>query len=335
MGDPLPRVVYGPSYTAKITATIATCSAAIARLDTRFSVSSVSSAWLTRAAWSGYARALQLQSVEIDEIDVFSWGCGLQIPGRPHRATTIDPFDHFDEWRECLRARSHFVWRDRMPTAVGEPSSAADHPPLIRALDRVRQHARIEGTMKPWLGLPFALRDLQVSQNALACLAGGAKAFRLKQRPSDEDWLATIRALETSARHGLERLDKLERLHRHAQRAIAGQYRSGALPALAALTCHRPLLSPQSVANLLGMSVAGASKLLSRAASAGLVVEITQRRTWRLFLASDLAAEFGYARPTRGRPKLEPPPLPASRDLSSLFDAFDAEMAAIDAMLSR
>jgi len=67
-------------------AAIASCTAAIARLDARISVSSVASAWRRRAAWSGYAKALQLQSAEIDEIDVFSWGCGIQIASRPLRS---------------------------------------------------------------------------------------------------------------------------------------------------------------------------------------------------------------------------------------------------------
>src|SRR3546814_9748503 len=61
---------------------------------------------------------------------------------------------------------------------------------------------------------------------------------------------------------------------------------------------------------------------------------ITQRRSWRLFLPPDLAVEFGYAAPKRGRPAKEPPPLPASRDLTVAFDAFDQEMAAIDKLLT-
>ncbi|MCZ4343956.1 hypothetical protein O4H52_20300, partial [Sphingomonadaceae bacterium G21617-S1] len=51
--------------------------AAIARLDARVSASSVASAWSLRAAWSGYATALQLQGVEIDEAEVFAWGTGV------------------------------------------------------------------------------------------------------------------------------------------------------------------------------------------------------------------------------------------------------------------
>src|SRR3546814_13655071 len=81
------------------------------------------------------------------------------------------------------------------------------------------------------------------------------------------------------------------------------------------------------------MSIAGASKLLDRAAAAGLLIEITQRRSWRLFLTPDMALAFGYARPKRGRPAKEPPALPVSRYLAMAFDAFDQGIANIDRLL--
>jgi hypothetical protein len=316
-------------------AAIASCVASISRLDARFSVSSVASAWRRRGAWAGYARALQLQSAEIDEIDVFSWCCGLQIPGRTRRATTIDLFDRFDAWTAALTDRNPHAWRDALPTAVGEPQAATEHPSFIRALDQVRQLARIDGTVLPWLGLPFALRDIGVTANPLPCLAGGAKAFRLKRKPSDADWLATVRVIEAAARAGLQRLDDLERFHRDAQRTIVAEFRPGALPKLLALAIHQPLLSPQAVGEQLGITVTGASKLLGRAVGAGLLVSITQRRSWQLFLPPDLAIEFGYAAAKRGRPAQEPPPLPASRALADIFADFDEQMADIDRLLDR
>src|SRR3546814_9823168 len=87
----------------------------------------------------------------------------------------------------------------------------------------------------------------------------------MKRRPDEGDWLAVLHALEAAARIGLERLQELERHHRKAQRAIVAQFRPGALPRLLALSTHQPLLSPQSVADRLGLTVAGASKLLDRA----------------------------------------------------------------------
>lgn len=324
---------YGPDYSPKMVAAIAAATAAIARLDARICVSPVAKSWATRAAWSGYARALQLQSAEIEEIDVFSWGCGLPLPQRPAIPSHLDLFDRFDEWRAALADEDRLHWRDRLPTAIGDPATAGDHPPLIRALDTLRQLARIDHSIMAWLSLPFALRDRGLAATPLPCLAGGAKAFRMKPRPQEDDWLAVLRALESAATNGLERLHSLERHYRDAQRAIAAKYRPGALPALLALSQHHPILSPQSASNLLSMSIAGASKLLDRAAATGLLVEITQRRSWRQFLTPDIAVAFGYARPKRGRPEKEPPPLPATRELAEVFDAFDEEMARIDRLL--
>ena len=326
---------FGPDYTPKMVTAIAAATATIARLDARIIASPVAKPWAMRATWSGYARALQLQSAEVEEIDVFSWGCDLRIPGRPPLPSHLDLFDRFEEWRASLDDPDTLAWRDGLPTAIGDPAASAAHPPLVRALDTVRQLARIDHSIMPWLGLPFALRDRGLTASPLPCLAGGAKAFRLKPRPNDDDWLVMLRGLERAATIGLERLHSLERHYRDAQRTIAAEYRPGALPALLALIQYHPLLSPQSAAELLCMSIAGASKLIERAATTGLLVEITQRRSWRQFLTPDLAADFGYVRPKRGRPAKEPPPLPLDRDLASVFDAFDREMAAIDNLLVR
>lgn len=322
-----------PVYTPKSASAIAGCVSTISRLDARIAVSPVTAAWMIRSAWSGYARALQLQGSEIDEIDVFSWACGLQIPGRPLRATNVDEFDRFESWQPYLREKAPLAWRDDLPTAIIDPHNAKDHPPLIRAIDRVRQHARIDGTILPWLGVPLALRDLGATRTPLPCLAGGAKAFRLKRQLDEADWLAVIRSIEAAASMGLERLDQLERLYRDARRAIAREFRAGALPSLLALSMSRPLLSPQSVANFLNMSVAGASKLLERAVGSGLIVEVTRRRTWRVFLSADVARAFGLVKPGPGRPRKEPPALDPTPDLSEVLSVFDEQMAEIELML--
>jgi hypothetical protein len=68
---------------------IAICSAAIARLDARISGSFVSKPWIVRAAWSGYAGALQLQGAEIEEIDVFSRACDLKSPNAMSAPPTL------------------------------------------------------------------------------------------------------------------------------------------------------------------------------------------------------------------------------------------------------
>lgn len=326
---------FGPDYSPKIVSAIASATGAISRLDARFCASSVAKPWLRRAAWSGYTAALKLQSAEIDEIDVFSWGCGLQIPGRPMRSTHLDLFDQFDAWQSNLGDSDPYAWRDNLPTAIGELQSAVDHPPLVRALGLIGQLARLDGDVTAWLAFPFALRDLKAASTPLPCLVGGAKAFRLKRTLDTGDWLGAIRGIEAAAAASLDRLHTLENHHRLAQRAIVGEFRPGALPSLLALSMHRPLLSPQSVAGHLNLSVAGASKLLDRAVAAGLLVEITDRRTWKQFLVPDLAIEFGFASSKRGRPAAAVAPLPPDRSLGALFDSFDDEISKIDQLLMK
>lgn len=333
MISPAKTPVYVPSYSAKMVTALAAATAAIARLDARICGTPVRQAWQQRAAWSGYAQALNLQQAEIAEIDVFSWACALKIPGRALRATHLDVFDQFGSWLAALYDPDPLAWRDALPTAIGEPEAAAQHPALIRALDSVRQQAWRDGSIQPWLAQPFALRDAKLTAAPLPCLAGGVKAFRLRKTPSDDDWYAALRSVGAAATSGLARLDALERVFRDAQRALLAEYRPGALPRLLALVLHRPLLSPQRVADLLDLSVAGASKLLERGAATGLIIEITQRRSWRLFLAADLAVEFGFAKPKLGRPSHEPSPLPQSRSLADVFDAFDQELTEIDKLL--
>src|SRR3546814_20415908 len=79
------------------------------------------------------------------------------------------------------------AWRDTLPTAISVPLIAAEHPALVRALDQARQHARIKGSLLPWLGLSFALRDMGLPATPLPCLAGGAKAIPLQRRQEEND----------------------------------------------------------------------------------------------------------------------------------------------------
>ena len=329
--------LFGPDYSPKSAAAIASCSATISALDARISVSSVGPGWHRRALWSGYAAALKLQSVELDEIDVFSWGCGMQLATRPRFATNEGMFDLFSDWEGRIADADPLEWRDGLPLAIAEPDYGADHPPLIRALEQVRRHSRADRTALPWLGLPFALRDKGLTTAPLPCLVGGAKAFRLKPALQPGDWTAVLASLQRAALSGLARLDMLERSYREAMRAIAGEYRVGKLPSLLALALSHPLLSPKAASSILGVTVAGASKLLERAVEAGLLVEVSKRRSWRQFLPPDLAAEFGLVSPKRGRPRKGPPPLPLldAPKMSAAYEAFDLEMERIDALLAR
>ena len=317
------------AWTVELATLLETASLAIGRLDARVCASSVAPAWRLRAAWTGYTRALQLQSVEIDEIDVYSWGCGLVLPRRAPRSSVGNAFAAFVPWQNALAARGRH-WREDLPFAVEVSDDFTAAPALLRALEIVWQYAVATDDEQPWLALPTLLQRLGVTKTPLPCLVVGDKRFRLSQRPDDAMLRRSLKAIAQAAYEGLARLDAMETDRARAMAGIAAERRPGMLVQLLAFAQHNPLLSPQHVSTRLHLSLSGAGKLLTRAAELGTLVEVSGRRSWRTYLPPDLAIVFGFVPPPRGRP-VGPPALPHDRALAGMLEAFDVEMAEFDA----
>lgn len=62
-----------------------------------------------------------------------------------------------------------------------------------------------------------------------------------------------------------------------------------------------PWCSPQGIADAFGISVSRAGNLLARATELDLIVEVSGRKAWRLYLVPDLAIAFGFKPAPRGR----------------------------------
>ena len=200
---------------------------------------------------------------------------------------------------------------------------------LIRAFDVVDAFVLAHPGIEAWLELPLLLHRLGVTQTPLPCLAGGDRAMRTGARDREAVLKRLLRTLAEAAETGRKRLLAIEADRRRALEAIAREHRPGALTRLAALTEAQPLLTPQSLASRTRMTLSGAGKLLARAQGLGLLREISGRRSWRAYLAPDLEISFGYAAAPRGRPRGNPPPLPATRAVADILGDFDREMAAL------
>ena len=299
---------------------------AIGRLDARITASPVAAAWRLRAAWTGYAHALQLQGHEIDEIDVFAFGCGIQVPGRAHLTTVYDPFEQFEPWRRQLVDRPAQHWREGIGAAV-DPDPNYAGPRLIRALEALRQISLGDPSIEAWLALPVLLARMGITQTPLPCLVSGEKRLRFAQAADPALLRRLLRALAEHATTGLARLDALEHDRNLAVKSIAASARQASLTRLAAQLQFKPVTSPQGLSSEFGITIAGAGKLLSRAEAAGLVKEVRGTQAWKLYLTPDLAVSFSLAPPARGRPRGNPPPLSSDTKLAASLDAFDREMA--------
>lgn len=289
----------------------------------------VARAWRNRALWMGYARALQLQGVEIDEIDVISWATGVQIPGRNANTTLTDPFEHFSGWRSAIADRGDRHWREDLPFTPTTGDAFARAPRLLRAIEIMGQYARADNGIDAWLALPILLTRLHVTPLPLPCLVGGDKAMRAGRNDCERLGDAILRDLRARAADGLAIARGLEADRARWIRALSEERRPGLLRALAILWLGQSVFRPEQLAQRLGITRSGAGKLLDRAAEHGLLQEVSGRRSWRVYLAPDMARRLGFAPPLRGRPP-KPPALPKDDvGIGATLASFDTEMAAL------
>ena len=289
----------------------------------------VARAWRNRAQWMGYARALQLQGVEIDEIDVISWATGVEIPGRQANATLIDPFEHYAGWRSAIADRAERHWREDLPFTPITGDAFARAPRLLRAIEIVGQYARADKGIDPWLALPILLSRLHVTPLPLPCLVGGDKAMRAARYDGERLGSAILRDLRARSIDGLAIARGLEADRRRWIRALSTERRPGLLRALAILWLGQSVFRPEQLAQRLGITRSGAGKLLERAAEHGLLQEVSGRRSWRVYLAPDMARRLGFAPPLRGRPRKAPTLPKEDLGIGATLASFDAEMATL------
>lgn len=329
MASPLPDLS-APEWTPALAALLERASLAVGRLDARISASPMRKAWLERATWSGFAEARRAQGAEIDEIDVFALASGASLPKRSRLAFADDELASLRAWQRDLAGPRAPHWRELIPVTLDLPSHWGERPGILRALELLSRHARADRSASPWLGLPALLKALGVTRIALPCLVAADKALRLSPRDRDTIVPRYLKALARSAEASLDSLDGLEGERLRAAKVIDRALRPGKLVSLAALLQQRPLLTPLWVARTLRLSLSGAGKLLARAASEGLAVEISGRQAWKIYLTPDVAQTFGF----RARPVGRPPTLSNLAPLDPILTRFDEEMATIDARLA-
>jgi hypothetical protein len=327
-----PQPLCAVAWTPDLAGALAAASAAIARLDARICASSLRPAWSLRASWAGYAAALRLQQLPLEEIDIIAAHCGLRLPGRETAPSSDDPHAAYAPWLAELAEAEGRHWREHLPFPFDPPQGWTQAPALIRALDLLDHWARAERTILPWLAFPTIMRRMEITSRPLPCLVAGDPGQRFAQGTRPALLKRLLKQLARQAEDGLARLERLEDTVRRGTCAIAGQHRPGKLADLGRVALSRPCLAARSIAPQLALTISGAGKLLERARRLGLLVETSGRGTWRSYVTPDIALSAGLVTPDRGRPRQPPPPSPA---LTGVVAAFDAEIAAIDARLAR
>ncbi|MFD2138673.1 hypothetical protein ACFSLT_31475 [Novosphingobium resinovorum] len=217
------------AWTPDLVSALADASSAIGRLDARISATALAPAWHLRASWTGYAKALSLQHLEIEEIDIISRQCGLQLAGRPRLETAGAPFSALEPWRNRLAEKEGRHWREDLPFSFDLPAGWDEAPALARALALLDDWARRDRTITPWLAFPMVLRRMGLTQRTLPCLVMGDPGQRFVQGDRPALLKRLLKQLRRSAEDGLTRLERLEDTVQRGAATIAAQHRPGKL----------------------------------------------------------------------------------------------------------
>ncbi|WP_232280463.1 hypothetical protein [Sphingomonas sp. PAMC 26605] len=204
-------------------------------------------------------------------------------------------------------------------------------PMLARALALQADYVKAERSIDAWLSLPVLLYRLGLTERPLPCLVEGDRRLLFAPRDRGPSSRRILRALEASALQGRKSLMAIEDAHVLAVSALANELRPAALGRLVPLLMQAPVQSPESVARQLKLTLSGAGKLLSRAASLGLVREVSGRRAWRTYVVPDLAIALGLVAPRKGRPRSRPTLSVPNADLDAILQDFDRQMSEFDA----
>ena len=295
------------TWTPDLVTALADASAAIGALDARVSNSLLTVVWQNRVKLTGYAAALRLQQEPIEEVDVFSHFCGLRLPGREIPQTNSDPYAEFAEWEAMLADGKDRHWREVLPFTFELPSGWQSAPNLVKALVVLERWVKADQSKLAWLQGPILLHQFGLTNAVLPNMVFGDATMCNPNTRSEVVLRRLLRQLCEAAEIGLGRFGAMEETLVRFASVLANEKRPGRLDDLGMLLLVEPLLTPREVANHLGMTVAGAGKLLQRAAEQDIVCEISGRGTWRAYATRDIALALNLIGPKHGRPRNAPP----------------------------
>lgn len=269
--------------------------AAVARLDSALSHHPLAAAWAYRARLDAIARQAAVDGKAIDLWDLAAVIEGVRprldrAPPGIERGAILDAARHaFDFYRWFSRPN------DAQRAAIGEAQAhltrvAERHSPLLGAA--YAAHAWLEegGERQP-IRAALAAYWVRRGVTALSCpLLTGTAALAAEVPWKCQIWIVHfLEALAAEAEHGVGLLRQIERSWWAARRAVAGRRRDSHAAAAIDLLAAAPVLSATSLAELLGISIKNAIRLLDGFVVLGIVTEVTHRAKRRLYGLKHLA----------------------------------------------
>jgi len=294
-------------------ASLERAAAAIARLDAALALHPLAAAWAYRARLDAVRRQAAVDGRMIDP-----WHLAALIEGvrlRLDRASAlIDRGAIFDAARYAFELYRWYCAPDETrraaiaQAAVSLAAIADRHSPLLGAAYAV--HAWLDrGGERPPIRAALAGYWACRGVTTLPCpLLTGASALAAEIPWGRAEWTGHfLEAVADEAEDGLALLRQIERHWFSARHTVAGRRRDSHAAAAIDLLAAAPLLSATSLAQILGIAINNATRLLDGFVRLGIVSEVTHRSKRRLYGLKHLAPlREATAAPRRPRPGRRP-----------------------------
>jgi hypothetical protein len=304
----------------RLAADLEPAAAALARLDSVLASHPLAPAWAYRARFDAVRRQAAVDGKAIDPWHLAALIEGVRLRLGPV-AALVDRGAIFDAARHACNLYQWYSAPDEgQRSAIGEAEAhlatvADQHPPVLGAA--VAVHAWLDGGGdRPPLRAALARYWLRRGLTPLPCpLLTGAAALGPDIPWARSAWVGHfLAALTAEAADGIALLRQIERHWFAARRAVAGRRRDSHAAAAIDLLAAAPLLSATSLAQLLGIAIKNAIRLLDGFVVLGVATEVTHRSKRRLYGLKHLAPLHEAAAPPRrpqpgrrpGRPSIAP-----------------------------
>jgi hypothetical protein len=294
--------------------------AALARLDSALAAHPLAAAWAYRARLDAVCLQAAVDGQVIDPWHLAALVEGVRLRLDP-AAALIDRGAIFDAARYACNLYRWFsapdaAQRSAIGAAEQHLATLADRSsPLLGAALAV--HVWLErGGDRPPLRAALAHYWVRRGVTILPCpLLTGAAALATEVPWTHDIWVGHfLQAVTAEAEAGIVLLRQIERAWFAARRAVAARRRDSHAAAAIDLLAAAPLLSATALAQLLGIALKNAIRLLDGFVVLGIASEVTHRSKWRLYGLKHLAPLRAAVAPPRrpqpgrrpGRPRAAP-----------------------------
>ena len=319
--------------TSRVLLRLESCAGAVRELASTVARHPLADAWSVRYALRQAVRLSRLDGRLVDEHRLAGYLAGLPVPFRQDEGAEVGALRYARRLLRALDAgwppspttarkdadRAEAEARDDAPMIawnIVDPEEAAleGQPRLFRIAHRL-SIARATTSARPGEAheiLPGDLVQSGLSKRPLPLLATNLGAAA--SDPEEGFLAAFLSALEEDAEDGLRFLGTLSLSWEIWRERIGPRRSHSRLPHLVDLAAASPILAPVSAARYLACSVRAASMMLEELVEAGVLIELSGRRSWKAYggvdysdLKDDLVA--GWRPFLMSRRSAAPPPM--------------------------